>query len=844
MKTANKTIKYLVIVLIIAAFFSTKGSWAEKTSENLTRNQPESQELSQPFAELQTSIVGAMDQEQAHLGAILKKVADEKTLIEKLEKEIGLYKILISSAQNLLIIPDADIDILEKNSEELSLSQSNLEDEMEKIKLNNSDNSKQIETTNEKIKVSQKQNDSIKKEYGKDKDIRPILKMIEDLNRLRNEKLKSLKQLDDIYSKQIKMVTSVIEPYSDLSSKMEERLRIRKQEVIFERNHNIISQLKPSVVLKDLKTILDFGTNVFSKEFWKNKISRSGDNEIYKVIFIIMALSFSIFVLKRIKFHLNIYKWVAPESKLVNIKNILIFLDKSFILVILTIFLFVYEGYREYSGIFSFLNPLKKITASFLILYLFSISLDIYFKNVQNRISDYLASKKSIFIRILYLYSLLYIIIEWISGSGSTILLISRLILEISAITCFILAWKKIGKNDGAEEKSEIAFNSTKWLGYTITGAGLILEIAGYGYLTIHWYQGWIITATISGLIYFSLLALKEWDDAVKDREVKAGISESGHHDKHNVYPIYWLAIRLLAFILMLVGIGSVAYICGARERVFEAAWSLVTEKIEIGGTKFSISNTFMAVFIIILTQVFIRLWRSVMMIRILKNSGIESGLKDSIITISSYLIWGIGILTSMHAFGLSTTSLTVGFGALGIGLGFGLQNIFSNFISGLILLFERPIQIGDVVEINGVLGLVTKINVRSTLVQTYSNASFIIPNSEFISNRVINWSHKDPYIKRDVTIGVAYGTDTEKVRTLLLEAADNVPEILNFPMAPNVSFINFGDSSLDFKVKFWTTIDDFSVAESKMRFEIEKKFRENNISIPFPQREVKILKD
>lgn len=845
MKKSNKTIKYLTSLLIIMLFISNQVTGAEKSHENLPKKQAETQELSQPFTELQTSVAGAIEQEQAHLGAVLKKIIDEKEMTDKVEKEISLYKILISSAQNLLIIPGADIDILEKNSEELRLSQTSLEEDLEIIKASDDVNKEQIETTNEKIKVSQNQIESIKKEYGKDKDIKPIIKMIEDLNRVRTDKLKSLKQLDDIYSKQIKILTSVIEPYSDLSSKMEEKLRIREQEVIFERNHNIISQLKPGVILKDLKAIANFSVNIFTKEFWKTKVSRSGENEIYTALFVIAALFLSAFGLSRIRSHLNLESRLPNEIRLTNVKNILTFMDKSFVLVFMTIFLFTYERYREFSGLFAFLNPVQKITASFLILYLFSTSLDIYFKSFKNRTSEILASRKSFLIRILYTYSFLYIMIEWISGSGSTILLISRLVLEVSAVIWFIRIWKKISnKDDGSPESEKMAFNSAKWLGYAITGSGLILEIAGYGYLTIHWYQGWIITATITSVIYFSLLALKEWDDSVKDKEVKAGLSESNQHEKHNTYPIYWLAIRIIAFVILMIGIGSVAYICGARESVFEAAWGLVTEKIEIGGTSFSIANTFLAVFIIILTNVFIRLWRSVMMTKILKNSGIEGGLKDSIITISAYLIWGIGILMSMHAFGLSSASLTVGFGALGIGLGFGLQNIFNNFISGLILLFERPIQTGDVVEINGVLGMVTKINVRSTLVQTYSNASFIIPNSEFISNRVINWSHKDPYIKRDVTVGVAYGTDTEKVRTLLLEAADNVPEILNFPMAPSVSFVNFGDSSLDFKVKFWTTIDDFSLAESKMRFEIERKFRENDINIPFPQREIKILKD
>jgi small-conductance mechanosensitive channel len=182
---------------------------------------------------------------------------------------------------------------------------------------------------------------------------------------------------------------------------------------------------------------------------------------------------------------------------------------------------------------------------------------------------------------------------------------------------------------------------------------------------------------------------------------------------------------------------------------------------------------------------------------------------------------------------------MALGFGALGVGLGFGLQNIFNNFVSGLILLFERPIQVGDVVEVAGTWGEVKKINVRATLVQTYTHSSLIIPNSEFISAQVTNWSHRDPYIRRDLPVGVAYGSDTALVKDLMLQAADSVTEVKNYPRRPEVQFIDFGDSALGFRLRFWSVIDDFITAESHLRFEIDRLFRENGVSIPFPQRDL-----
>jgi small-conductance mechanosensitive channel len=155
--------------------------------------------------------------------------------------------------------------------------------------------------------------------------------------------------------------------------------------------------------------------------------------------------------------------------------------------------------------------------------------------------------------------------------------------------------------------------------------------------------------------------------------------------------------------------------------------------------------------------------------------------------------------------------------------------------------LFERPIQVGDAVEINGVWGVVQKINIRSTLVQTYDNASLIIPNSEFISNKVINWSFKDHRIRRVITIGVAYGSDTALVSETLKEIAGKAHRVLKTP-EPDVLFSDFGDSALIFKLRIWTLVDHMVKVETHIRFEIERLFRERHIEIPFPQHDVHII--
>ncbi len=174
------------------------------------------------------------------------------------------------------------------------------------------------------------------------------------------------------------------------------------------------------------------------------------------------------------------------------------------------------------------------------------------------------------------------------------------------------------------------------------------------------------------------------------------------------------------------------------------------------------------------------------------------------------------------------------------MGIGFGLQNIFNNFISGLILLFERPIQVGDYVEVGGLWAEVKKINVRATVVQTFDNASVVIPNSEFISQRVTNWSFKDKRMRRNLEVGVAYGSDIELVSKTLQEIVREHKKVYKYPR-PDVLFIDHGASALTFRLRIWTHVDDFWSVPSQIRFDIDRRFRELGIEIAFPQQDIHI---
>ncbi len=226
--------------------------------------------------------------------------------------------------------------------------------------------------------------------------------------------------------------------------------------------------------------------------------------------------------------------------------------------------------------------------------------------------------------------------------------------------------------------------------------------------------------------------------------------------------------------------------------------------------------------------------------LRLLKRTPLGAPLQYAIARIGGYIFILLGFYVALTAVGINLSSLAVVAGAVGIGIGFGLQNIVHNFVSGIIILAERPIALGDRVEVAGVAGNVTKIRLRSTEIVTNDNISIIVPNSDFITHPVTNWSHGDPRVRIRLPIGVAYGTDVEHLCKILLEIADEHPNVLKFPK-PTVLFDSFGDSALQFELGVWTSEMAHSPRRfrSDLNFAMERKLRENNIQIPFPQRDL-----
>ncbi|MEL7001683.1 MAG: mechanosensitive ion channel domain-containing protein [Bacteroidota bacterium] len=262
----------------------------------------------------------------------------------------------------------------------------------------------------------------------------------------------------------------------------------------------------------------------------------------------------------------------------------------------------------------------------------------------------------------------------------------------------------------------------------------------------------------------------------------------------------------------------------------------------KLGNSPISLLTIFYIVFAIVILTYLSNKFSKLFAKTILQKYPNNAATIQSIATISRYLVLAVGAVVIIQTAGIDLSTLSILAGALGVGIGFGLQNITNNFISGIIILFEQPIKIGDRIEVGEIKGNVVKISARSTNILTNDNISVIVPNSEFISSTVINWSHNDRNISFRFPVGVSYKEDPELVKKLLLEVASENQGVLKKP-APDVLFEEFGDSSLNFFLRVWTTdfIDRPNILKSQLYFAIFKKFKDNNIEIPFPQRDINL---
>ncbi|MCD4731263.1 MAG: mechanosensitive ion channel, partial [Bacteroidales bacterium] len=297
-----------------------------------------------------------------------------------------------------------------------------------------------------------------------------------------------------------------------------------------------------------------------------------------------------------------------------------------------------------------------------------------------------------------------------------------------------------------------------------------------------------------------------------------------------------------------LINFGAVVYwlilllrVINIDRPIIDGISSFILKEWSIGSASFSLGSILIFIFVIWLSMAIAKIIRIILEEDVLKKLNLAKGVPRTISVMVRFSLVTLGVLLAVSAAGMPLTSLTILFGAFGVGIGFGLQNIFNNLVSGLILLFERPIQIGDTIEVGTLIGNVKSMGIRSSHVRTFDGAEVIVPNGNLISNEVVNWTLSDQKRRIEVMAGVAYGSDPYLVQKLFLKELKDHQDILKDP-EPSVLFNDLGESSLDFRLLFWTSnFGDWIRIRSDIVFKVHDILKENNIEIPFPQTDLHI---
>ncbi|HRI17949.1 MAG TPA: mechanosensitive ion channel, partial [Burkholderiaceae bacterium] len=304
--------------------------------------------------------------------------------------------------------------------------------------------------------------------------------------------------------------------------------------------------------------------------------------------------------------------------------------------------------------------------------------------------------------------------------------------------------------------------------------------------------------------------------------------------------------LRALRVVLFLIAAGStVVTTLGAMTLVPDALSvldSAARSTVDIGVLTVSTAALATALAVVIGTFVLSAVVHFVLDREVFPRLQLRAGAGYAISTFARWLIFIAGGVLTLAALGVDPTRITLLAGAVGVGVGFGLQSVVNNFVSGLILIVERPVAVGDLIEIGPLLGAIQRIGIRSSSVRTTHGAEVIVPNSDLASKEVINWTRSDRQRRYDIDVGVAYGSDPKQVMRLLVEAAREVPEVMAEP-APMAMFKGFGDSSLDFRLLAWvSTIDLGLQAQNALRIAVLAKLDAAGITMPFPQRDVHLI--
>lgn|GEM_PF-136853 len=436
--------------------------------------------------------------------------------------------------------------------------------------------------------------------------------------------------------------------------------------------------------------------------------------------------------------------------------------------------------------------------------------------------------------RLIYMVVALYLIVQFFNFISLPVPMMRTFTATVGLAGAAFCRWRaRINQGDDTA-----TFYTT---GIKFGGATMMLvflsQVAGYVAMSNHLLDILIKTVFLGLIAWMIDLVARGALEVLFDNEL---IRKNKIIDKHHK-----LFIKrgnfIVDILVVFMAISSMLSVWGFFDNASTAAAAILALGISLRGLTISLGLVVSAVVALYIALFVSWLIQSILNEEVYPRKKVDRGVGISINRLISYAFVVVGVSLAFSTLGIGMQNLTVIIGALGVGIGFGLQNIVNNFASGLILLFERSIKVGDVVQVNGEWGQIKNLGLRATVVETFDRSELIVPNSDLVSSTVTNWTLTDRQVRLLIAVGVAYGSDVDLVTRLLSQIAQDNPFIMKFP-TPSVLFTNFGASSLDFELRCWVAdIDNRLKIKDEINREIDRLFRENKVEIPFSQHDLHI---